>query len=65
MNNVPYHSMLKDNFPKSNSRKIVVEKWLKNKNIEFSPQERLYELRLSVKQLIPTYKRYELEEIAQ
>jgi len=37
--------MLKDNFPKSNSRKIVVEELLKNKNIEFSPQERLSGLR--------------------
>jgi len=64
MDNASYHSMLKDNFPKSNSRKIVVEEWLKNKNIEFSPQERLSELRERVKQLIPIYKRYELDEIA-
>ena len=64
MDNASYHSTLKDNFPKSNSRKIVVEEWLKNKNIEFSPQERLSELRERVKQLIPTYKRYELDEIA-
>ncbi|XP_015379884.1 PREDICTED: uncharacterized protein LOC107173741 [Diuraphis noxia] len=52
MDNVSYHSMLKDNFPKSNSRKIVVEEWLKNKNVEFSPQEWLSELRERVKQLI-------------
>jgi len=64
MDKVSYHSMLKDNFPKSNSRKIVVEEWLKNNNNEFSPQERLAELRERVKQLIPTYKRYELDEIA-
>lgn len=64
MDNASYHSTLKDNFPKSNSRKIVVEEWLKNKNIEFSPQERLSELRERVKQLILTYKRYELDEIA-
>ncbi|KAF0692110.1 DDE 3 domain-containing protein [Aphis craccivora] len=56
MDNASYHSMLKDNFSKSNRRKIVVEKWLKNNNIEFFPQERLAELRERVKQLIPTYK---------
>lgn len=59
-----YHSMLKDNFPKSNSTKAIVEECLKNKNIEFSPQERLSELRERVKSLIPMYKRYELDEIA-
>uniref|UniRef100_A0A2S2NKR6 Tc1-like transposase DDE domain-containing protein n=1 Tax=Schizaphis graminum TaxID=13262 RepID=A0A2S2NKR6_SCHGA len=64
MDNASYHSQLKDNFPKSNCRKAVVEEWLKNKNIEFSPLERLSELRERVKQLIPMYKRYELDEIA-
>ncbi|KAL4153955.1 hypothetical protein QTP88_001788 [Uroleucon formosanum] len=64
MDNASYHSRLKDNFPKSNSRKAVVEEWLKNKNIEFSPLERLSELRERVKKLIPMYKRYELDEIA-
>jgi len=64
MDNASYHSQLKDNFPKSNSRKAVVEEWLKNKNIEFSPLERLSELRERVKKLIPMYKRYELDEIA-
>jgi transposase len=62
--NAFYHSQLKDNFPKSNSRKAVVEEWLKNKNIEFSPLERLSKLRERVKKLIPMYKRYELDEIA-
>ncbi|XP_025191681.1 uncharacterized protein LOC112591937 [Melanaphis sacchari] len=64
MDNASYHSMLMDNFPKSNSRKAVVEEWLKNKNVDFSPQERLSELRERVKKLIPKYKRYELDEIA-
>jgi transposase len=64
MDNASYHSQLKDNFPKSNSRKAIVEEWLKNKNIEFSPLERLSELRERVKKLIPMYKRYELDEIA-
>ncbi|KAL4096840.1 hypothetical protein QTP88_021723 [Uroleucon formosanum] len=64
MDNASYHSMLKDNFPKSNNRKIVVEEWLRNKNIEFSPQERPSELCERVKQLIPLCKRYELDEIA-
>ncbi|KAF0712014.1 DDE 3 domain-containing protein, partial [Aphis craccivora] len=44
MDNASYYSMLMDNFPKSNSRKAVVEEWLKNKNVDFSPQERLSEL---------------------
>jgi len=38
MDNASYHSMLMDNFPKSKSRKAVVEEWLKNKNVNFSPQ---------------------------
>ncbi|XP_025407310.1 uncharacterized protein LOC112681259, partial [Sipha flava] len=64
MDNASYHSMLMDNFPKSNSRKAFIEEWLKNKNVNFSPQERLSELRERVKKLVPTYKRYELDEIA-
>jgi len=38
MDNASYHSMLIDNFPKRNSRKAVVEEWLKNKNVVFSLQ---------------------------
>ncbi|VVC31289.1 Hypothetical protein CINCED_3A011761 [Cinara cedri] len=53
-----------DNFPKSNRRKAVIEEWLKKENIEYSPQERLSELRERVKKLVPMYKRYELDEIA-
>jgi hypothetical protein len=64
MDNVFYRSMLMDNFPKSNNYKAVVEELLKNKNIEFSPQERLSELRERAKQLISIHKRYELDEIA-
>ncbi|KAE9531400.1 hypothetical protein AGLY_010606 [Aphis glycines] len=45
MDNASYHSMLMDNFPISNSRKAVVEEWLKNQNVLFSLQERLFELR--------------------
>jgi len=64
MDNASYHPMLMDNFPKSNSRKAVVEEWLKNKNVDFLPQKRLFELRERVKKLVPKYKRYELDEIA-
>ncbi|KAL4123310.1 hypothetical protein QTP88_015508 [Uroleucon formosanum] len=38
--------------------------WLKNQNISFSPLETLSELRERVNLLKPTFKRYELDEIA-
>lgn len=44
-----YHLCLMENFPKDNCQKAVVEVWSKSKNIEFSPQERLSELRERVK----------------
>lgn len=64
LDNAFYHLMIKDNFLKSNNKKAIVEKWMKNKNIEFSPQERLFELCERVKEFINKYKRYELDDIA-
>ncbi|XP_025407521.1 uncharacterized protein LOC112681484 [Sipha flava] len=64
MGNAPYHSMLEDNFPKSNARKADIQEWLNKKNIDFSPLETVAELRERVKVLIPTEKKYELDELA-
>lgn len=64
MDNAPYHSMLVNNYPKCNARKAEVQEWLKNQNISFSPLETLSELRERVNLLKPTFKRYELDEIA-
>ncbi|KAL4126389.1 hypothetical protein QTP88_010611 [Uroleucon formosanum] len=64
MNNAPYHSMLVNNYPKCNARKAEVQEWLKNQNINFLPFETLAELRERVNLLKPTFKKYELDEIA-
>lgn len=64
MDNAPYHSMLEDNFPKSNARKADIQEWLTKKKINFSPLETVAELREKVKVLIPTEKKYELDEFA-
>jgi len=56
--------MLVDNFPKSNAQKSHVQKWLTEKNINFSSLETVAELRERVKLLIPTQKKYELDELA-
>lgn len=64
MDNAPYHSMLEDNFPKSNARKADIQEWLTKKNIDFSPLETVSELRERVRVLIPTEKKYELDELA-
>ncbi|KAE9522747.1 hypothetical protein AGLY_016856 [Aphis glycines] len=56
MDNAPYHSMLEDNFPKSNARKANIQEWLTKKKINFSPLETIAELREKVKVLIPTEK---------
>lgn len=64
MDNASYHSVQKNNYPKSNSTKIVLQEWLKNKGVEFSPLETIPELRERLKQLVPREKKYELDEIA-
>jgi len=52
MDNTSYQSTLIDNFPKSNTRKAVVQEWLTKKNIKLSPLELLVEFRLKIKALI-------------
>ncbi|KAL4082879.1 hypothetical protein QTP88_029533 [Uroleucon formosanum] len=64
MDNAPYHSTLKETYPKSNWRKADVQQWLTDKNVEFHPLETLLELRQKVKYLMPREKKYELDEIA-
>lgn len=64
MDNAAYHSMLVDNFPKSNARKSDIQEWLTKKNINFSSFETVAELRERVKLLLPTQKKYELDELA-
>ncbi|KAL4084167.1 hypothetical protein QTP88_028000 [Uroleucon formosanum] len=64
MDNAAYHSMLVDNFPKSNARKSDIQEWLTKKNINFSSLETVAELRERVKLLLQTQKKYELDELA-
>ncbi|KAE9524162.1 hypothetical protein AGLY_015407 [Aphis glycines] len=64
MDNAPYHSILRDKYPKSNWRKAEVQQWLREKNIEFHILETLPELRQKVKNLLPREKIYELDDIA-
>lgn len=60
----PYHPMLENNFPKSDAWKADIQEWLTKKKIDFSPLETVAELRERVKVLIPTEKKYELDELA-
>uniref|UniRef100_A0A2S2NB48 Tc1-like transposase DDE domain-containing protein n=1 Tax=Schizaphis graminum TaxID=13262 RepID=A0A2S2NB48_SCHGA len=64
MDNTSYHSTLVENHPKSNWRKLDVQKWLSEKNIEFHQFETLPELHQKVKALIPRKKKYLLDQIA-
>jgi len=64
MDNASYHSMLAEDYPKSNTRKAEVQKWLQEKSIPFSPEETLSELREKVKLSMPKEKKYKLDEIA-
>lgn len=64
MDNASYHSVRMDNYPKSNSKKSLLQEWLQNKGVEFSPLETISELRERIKQLVPQNKKYELDEIA-
>ncbi|KAE9528873.1 hypothetical protein AGLY_012448 [Aphis glycines] len=58
IDNIPHHSVLMDNVPKSNAKKCEVQKWLYEKGIDFSPLETLAELREKVKMAAPREKRY-------
>jgi len=64
MDNASYHSTLVENYPKNNWRKADVQKWLTEKNIEFSPLETLPQLHQKIKVLIPREKQYLLDQIA-
>ena len=64
MDNAPYHSVLVENVPKSNTKKSDVQKWLSEKGIDFSPTETMAELREKVKMSKPREKRYQLDELA-
>jgi len=61
MDNAPYHSVLVENVPKSNTKKSDVQKWLSEKDIDFSLTETLAELREKVKIAKPREKRYQLD----
>lgn len=64
MDNAPYHFILVNNYPKCNSRKAEVQEWSTNQNINYSPLETLAELCDRVNLLKPSFKMYELDEIA-
>ncbi|XP_050063312.1 uncharacterized protein LOC114123868 [Aphis gossypii] len=64
MDNAPYHSILKYEYPKSNWKKVEVQQWLNENNVEFHPLETLPDLRQKVKNLLPREKIYELDYIA-
>lgn len=64
MDNALYHSTLAENYPKSNSRKSYVQKWLKDKNIPYSNLKTLAELKMKVKNIILREKSYLLDELA-
>ncbi|KAE9540703.1 hypothetical protein AGLY_003948 [Aphis glycines] len=59
-----YHSTLTEEYPKANTRKTDVQKWLKDRSIDFSPVETLSELREKVKLAMPKEKKYKLDKIA-
>ncbi|XP_050063318.1 uncharacterized protein LOC126552652 [Aphis gossypii] len=63
MDNASYHSTLAENYPKSNSRKSDVQKWLKDKNIPYSNLETLAELKMKVKNIMPREKSYLLDQL--
>jgi len=64
MDNCPYHSVLVQNYPKSNDNKATFQKWLTENGVEFASFETLSELRERVKLLKSKNKRYELDDIA-
>ncbi|VVC42664.1 Hypothetical protein CINCED_3A012861 [Cinara cedri] len=62
--NVTYHSTLTEKYPKANTQKADVQKWLQGKSVDFSPVETLSELREKVKLTMSKEKKYKLDEIA-
>lgn len=63
MDNASYHSVQMNNYPKSNAKKIELQEWLKEKEVDFSPMETMSDLRERIKRLIPQEKKYELDDI--
>lgn len=57
MDNASYLSVQMNNYPKCNAKKIELQKWLKEKEIDFSPIETMSELRECIKRLIPQEKK--------
>ncbi|VVC30439.1 Hypothetical protein CINCED_3A016052 [Cinara cedri] len=64
MDNCPYHSVLVQNYPKSNDNKATLQKWFTENGMESASFETLIELRERVKLLKQKDKRYEIDEIA-
>lgn len=64
MDNAPYHNMVVENIPKSNTSKVDIQTWLNDKGIDFMPIETLAELREKVKLVTSMEKRYEIDELA-
>jgi len=57
MDNASCHSMLTEDYPKTNTRKAEVQKWLQEKLIPFTPEETLCELREKMKLSMPKEKK--------
>jgi len=63
IDNCPYHSVLVQNYPKSNDNKDTFQIWIKENGVEFDSFETLSELRVQVKHLKTKDKKYILDEI--
>lgn len=63
IDNCPYHSVLVQNYPKSNDNKDTFQIWLKENGVEFDSFETLSELWVQVKHLKTKDKKYDLDEI--
>lgn len=48
--------MLAEDYPKTNTRKADIQKWLQEKSIQFTPEETLCELQEKVKLSMPREK---------
>lgn len=64
MDNASYHSMELNRAPSTNSKKEIIQNWLTEKNISFSPMETKIELLEKVKKNKKKEQIYELDEEA-
>ncbi|XP_025204010.1 uncharacterized protein LOC112600897 [Melanaphis sacchari] len=64
MGNASYSLTLSENYPKCNSIKADVQKWLTDKKIPYSPLETLAELKIKVKNTISREKSFHLDQLA-